>query len=54
MRLTTDEVGLFQNLPSEFADLVRDFMASRDMPIFRDRRLSCRVHGPGVLETDEP
>jgi len=54
MRLTSDEVSLFHDRPSEFVGLAKDFVASREMPIFQARRISFRVHGPDVLETDEP
>lgn len=52
MRLEADEVTMFTNRPDDFVTLARDFVASRDMPAFKDRRLSFRSQGPDLIETD--
>jgi hypothetical protein len=52
MRLSADEVALFSDRPEDFITLARDFVASRDMPIFKDRKISFRSQGPDLIETE--
>jgi hypothetical protein len=52
MRLADDEVAMFRDCPADFVTLARDFVASRDMPVFKPRRISFRQSGADLLEID--
>jgi hypothetical protein len=52
MKLTGDEVSLFKNAPEDFVTLARDFVASRDMPIFCSRLISFQHSGSDFLEIE--
>lgn len=51
MRLSAEEVAAFRDRPDDFIGLARDFVASRDMPAFKDRRIAFRNAGPDRIET---
>ncbi len=53
MRLTADEIEMFRDRPEDFVTLARDFVASRDMPIFSSRRISFQQSGADILEIDD-
>jgi hypothetical protein len=53
MRLTGDEVRLYQTAPEDFVTLARDFVASRDMPIFCSRHISYQRNGLDFLEIED-
>ena len=52
MRLTPDEVAMFQASPPDFVTLARDFVASRDLPIFKTRRIPICRNGVDLLEIE--
>ena len=54
MRLSADEVALFKDRPDDFISLARDFVASRDMLVFKNRKISFHQKGPDVIETELP
>ena len=45
MKLTFDEVTLFQKSPDDFVTFAKDFVASRDMPIFKPRQIAFQWKG---------
>jgi hypothetical protein len=51
MKLNPDEVSLFREAPDDFVTLAKDFVASRDWPAFKTRRVEFRCKGE-VLETE--
>lgn len=52
MRLADDEVAMFRDCPTDFVTLARDFVVSRDMPVFKPRRISFRQSCADLLEID--
>lgn len=52
MRLTADEIAMFQDRPTDFVTFAKEFIASHDSAIFRPRKISIRSSGPGFIEID--
>ena len=52
IRLTADEIAMFQDRPTEFVTFAKEFIASHDSPIFSRRKISIRGSGPGFIEID--
>ncbi|HXR04658.1 MAG TPA: hypothetical protein VN836_08120 [Verrucomicrobiae bacterium] len=52
IRLTADEIAMFQNRPTDFTTFAKEFIASHDSPIFSPRKISIRSSGPGFIEID--
>ncbi len=53
MKLDTTELALFQNSKNDFTALAKDFVASRNMPIFRDRMIRLKTNTAEMIETEE-
>ena len=52
MRLGGDEVAMFQDRPADFIMLARNFVASREYPIFKSRLISFRQTGADLLDVE--
>jgi len=50
IRLTADELAMFQNRPTDFTTFAKEFIASHDSPIFSPRKISIRSSGQGFIE----
>lgn len=52
IRLTADEVAMFQNRPKDFTAFAKEFIASHDSPLFRPRKISVHSTGQGFIKID--
>jgi hypothetical protein len=52
MRLTEEEVAMFRHRPADFVLLAGNFVAWRNMQVFKSRLISFRRNGVDLLEID--